>query len=78
MVLIVLQDQNLSSCFCCLFRTTEIIYFFSNTTLTSDWKARADTVHLLKRLKKELTILVVSHDLKLSIVLPNITFSYYC
>ncbi|CBI21327.3 hypothetical protein AAG906_023203 [Vitis piasezkii] len=29
-----------------------------------DWKARADVVELLKHLKKELTILVVSHDLK--------------
>ncbi|XP_057481426.1 ABC transporter I family member 11, chloroplastic isoform X1 [Actinidia eriantha] len=29
-----------------------------------DWKARADVVKLLKVLKKELTILVVSHDLK--------------
>lgn len=29
-----------------------------------DWKARADVVKLLKQLKKELTILVVSHDLK--------------
>lgn len=29
-----------------------------------DWKARADVVKLLKHLKKELTILVVSHDLK--------------
>ncbi|KAL5581395.1 hypothetical protein UlMin_013837 [Ulmus minor] len=29
-----------------------------------DWKARADVVKLLGRLKKELTILVVSHDLK--------------
>ncbi|KAH8479408.1 hypothetical protein H0E87_031640 [Populus deltoides] len=31
---------------------------------TPDWKARADVVKLLKHLKKELTILVVSHDLK--------------
>ncbi|GJW94745.1 ABC transporter I family member 11, chloroplastic isoform X1 [Tanacetum coccineum] len=29
-----------------------------------DWKARADVVKLLKDLKKQLTILVVSHDLK--------------
>ncbi|KAJ6801480.1 ABC transporter I family member 11, chloroplastic isoform X2 [Iris pallida] len=29
-----------------------------------DWKARADVVKLLKNLKKELTLLVVSHDLK--------------
>ncbi|KAG6512811.1 hypothetical protein ZIOFF_030940 [Zingiber officinale] len=29
-----------------------------------DWKARADVVKLLKHLKKELTILVVSHDLR--------------
>ncbi|CAM8988774.1 unnamed protein product [Rhodiola kirilowii] len=29
-----------------------------------DWKARADVVKLLKHLKKELTIVVVSHDLK--------------
>ncbi|KAJ4729488.1 ABC transporter-like protein [Melia azedarach] len=29
-----------------------------------DWKARADVVKLLEHLKKELTILVVSHDLK--------------
>ncbi|KAE8021305.1 hypothetical protein FH972_007209 [Carpinus fangiana] len=29
-----------------------------------DWKARADVVKLLKFLKKELTVLVVSHDLK--------------
>ncbi|XWS32621.1 hypothetical protein CRYUN_Cryun22dG0005900 [Craigia yunnanensis] len=29
-----------------------------------DWKARADVVKLLKHLKKELTILVFSHDLK--------------
>ncbi|XP_019052503.1 PREDICTED: ABC transporter I family member 11, chloroplastic isoform X2 [Nelumbo nucifera] len=28
-----------------------------------DWKARADVVKLLKHLKKELTLLVVSHDL---------------
>ncbi|XP_037494787.1 ABC transporter I family member 11, chloroplastic isoform X2 [Jatropha curcas] len=30
-----------------------------------DWKARADVVKLLKQLKKELTLLVVSHDLKI-------------
>ncbi|XP_070052134.1 ABC transporter I family member 11, chloroplastic-like isoform X1 [Nicotiana tabacum] len=29
-----------------------------------DWKARADVAKLLKNLKKELTLLVVSHDLK--------------
>ncbi|KAK4477307.1 hypothetical protein RD792_016523 [Penstemon davidsonii] len=29
-----------------------------------DWKARADVVKLLKDLKKELSLLVVSHDLK--------------
>lgn len=29
-----------------------------------DWKARADVVNLLSHLKKELTILAVSHDLK--------------
>nr|GEU94281.1 ABC transporter I family member 11, chloroplastic-like isoform X1 [Tanacetum cinerariifolium] len=29
-----------------------------------DWKARADVVKMLKDLKKQLTILVVSHDLK--------------
>ncbi|XP_052195443.1 ABC transporter I family member 11, chloroplastic isoform X2 [Diospyros lotus] len=29
-----------------------------------DWKARADVVKLLKQLKKELTLLVVSHDLR--------------
>ncbi|XP_021641870.2 ABC transporter I family member 11, chloroplastic isoform X1 [Hevea brasiliensis] len=29
-----------------------------------DWKARADVINLLKQLKKELTVLVVSHDLK--------------
>ncbi|MCD7468770.1 hypothetical protein HAX54_007248 [Datura stramonium] len=29
-----------------------------------DWKARADVAKLLKHLKKELTLLVVSHDLK--------------
>jgi len=29
-----------------------------------DWKARADVVRLLKHLKKEVTLLVVSHDLK--------------
>ncbi|KAG9130188.1 hypothetical protein Leryth_004199 [Lithospermum erythrorhizon] len=29
-----------------------------------DWKARADIVKLLNKLKKELTLLVVSHDLK--------------
>lgn len=29
-----------------------------------DWKARADVVKLLKNLKKDLTVLVVSHDLK--------------
>ncbi|KAL2552583.1 ABC transporter I family member 11 [Forsythia ovata] len=29
-----------------------------------DWKARADVVKLLKHLKKEVTLLVVSHDLK--------------
>lgn len=29
-----------------------------------DWKARADVIKLLKHLKKKLTILVVSHDLK--------------
>ncbi|XP_029124905.1 ABC transporter I family member 11, chloroplastic isoform X2 [Cajanus cajan] len=29
-----------------------------------DWKARADVVKLLKYLKKELTVLVVSHDLR--------------
>ncbi|RDX79374.1 ABC transporter I family member 11, chloroplastic, partial [Mucuna pruriens] len=30
-----------------------------------DWKARADVVKLLKHLKKELTVIVVSHDLRL-------------
>lgn len=30
----------------------------------SDWKASADVAKLLKDLKKELTLLVVSHDLK--------------
>jgi ABC-type Mn2+/Zn2+ transport system ATPase subunit len=29
-----------------------------------DWKARADVAKLLKHLKKELTLLVVSHDLR--------------
>ncbi|XP_057719022.1 ABC transporter I family member 11, chloroplastic [Arachis stenosperma] len=29
-----------------------------------DWKARADVVKLLKHLKRELTVLVVSHDLR--------------
>ncbi|CAI8612090.1 unnamed protein product [Vicia faba] len=29
-----------------------------------DWKARVDVVKLLKHLKKELTVLVVSHDLR--------------
>ncbi|KAK4282236.1 hypothetical protein QN277_013636 [Acacia crassicarpa] len=29
-----------------------------------DWKARADVVKLLKHLKKELSVLVVSHDLR--------------
>ncbi|KAI4348333.1 hypothetical protein L6164_009068 [Bauhinia variegata] len=29
-----------------------------------DWKARADVVKLLKHLKEELTVLVVSHDLR--------------
>ncbi|CAK9183718.1 unnamed protein product [Ilex paraguariensis] len=29
-----------------------------------DWKARADVVKLLKDLKKEVTLLIVSHDLK--------------
>ncbi|PKI60323.1 hypothetical protein CRG98_019259 [Punica granatum] len=29
-----------------------------------DWKARSDVVKLLKHLKREVTILVVSHDLK--------------
>lgn len=29
-----------------------------------DWKARADVAKLLNHLKKELTLLVVSHDLK--------------
>ncbi|CAK9326166.1 unnamed protein product [Citrullus colocynthis] len=29
-----------------------------------DWKARTDVVNLLKNLKKDLTVLVVSHDLK--------------
>lgn len=33
--------------------------------ILSDWKARADVVKLLKHLKKELTVLVVSHDLRL-------------
>ncbi|KAL0906751.1 hypothetical protein M5K25_025270 [Dendrobium thyrsiflorum] len=32
-----------------------------------DWKARADVLKLLKHLKKELTILAVSHDLNLGI-----------
>ncbi|KAK8944019.1 hypothetical protein KSP40_PGU016600 [Platanthera guangdongensis] len=35
-----------------------------NLLHVSDWKARADVVKLLKHLKKELTILAVSHDLK--------------
>ncbi|KAG7985952.1 hypothetical protein I3843_03G054100 [Carya illinoinensis] len=35
-----------------------------------DWKARADVVKLLKVLKKELTILVVSHDLKSAFPFP--------
>lgn len=29
-----------------------------------DWKARADVVKLLEDLKKEVTVLVVSHDIK--------------
>ncbi|CAK7328333.1 unnamed protein product [Dovyalis caffra] len=33
-----------------------------------DWKARADVVKLLKHLKKELTVLVVSHDLNFVLV----------
>lgn len=32
--------------------------------LRSDWKARADVVKLLWGLKKECTLIVVSHDLK--------------
>lgn len=64
MVLIVLQNQDLSLFFCDLFGTAEVILFYFHTTWTSDWKARSDVVELLKHLKKELTILVVSHDLK--------------
>lgn len=41
-----------------------MIAIIANATAKSDWKARADVVKLLKHLKKELTILVVSHDLK--------------
>lgn len=38
-------------------------YFIIDFDLQSDWKARADVAKLLKHLKKELTLLVVSHDL---------------
>lgn len=41
-----------------------VVSLFYYTLWLSDWKARADVVKLLKHLKKELTILVVSHDLK--------------
>ncbi|KAJ9178835.1 hypothetical protein P3X46_010684 [Hevea brasiliensis] len=34
-----------------------------------DWKARADVINLLKQLKKELTVLVVSHDLKVGSII---------
>ena len=38
----------------------------TNFCIEVDWKARADVAKLLKHLKKELTLLVVSHDLKLA------------
>lgn len=44
----------------------------------TDWKARADVVKLLKHLKKELTILVVSHDLKYVIFLNNSNLIRIC
>lgn len=45
-----------------------------------DWKARADVVKLLKHLKKELTILAVSHDLKSVFPFPSSIFFtlYHC
>lgn len=39
-------------------------YFIIDFVLQTDWKARADVAKLLKHLKKELTLLVVSHDLR--------------
>ncbi|KAF4397517.1 hypothetical protein G4B88_027257 [Cannabis sativa] len=39
-----------------------------------DWKARADVVKLLKHLKKELTILVVSHDLNSTYATSTVIF----
>jgi len=39
-------------------------YFIIDFVVQSDWKARADVAKLLKHLKKELTLLVVSHDLR--------------
>ncbi|GLT57176.1 hypothetical protein SLA2020_301640 [Shorea laevis] len=39
-----------------------------------DWKARADVVKLLRHLKKELTILVVSHDLKELVALVDLSW----
>ncbi|KAJ6965453.1 hypothetical protein NC652_003358 [Populus alba x Populus x berolinensis] len=38
--------------------------FHFNSTKSSDWKAWADVIKLLKRLEKKMTILVVSHDPK--------------
>ncbi|GAB2283909.1 ABC transporter I member 11, chloroplastic [Dionaea muscipula] len=46
-----------------LVRTPELL-ILDEPLAGLDWKARADVVNLLRHLKRELTLLVVSHDLK--------------
>lgn len=51
--------------FICMEPTNGFSYYvIIDFSLHSDWKARADVAKLLKHLKKELTLLVVSHDLR--------------
>ncbi|KAL9249245.1 ABC transporter I family member 11, chloroplastic-like protein [Drosera capensis] len=46
-----------------LVRTPELL-ILDEPLAGLDWKARADVVNLLKHLKQEVTLLIVSHDLK--------------
>lgn len=41
-----------------------VLDILTNFCVEIDWKARADVAKMLKHLKNELTLLVVSHDLK--------------
>ncbi|XP_038698649.1 ABC transporter I family member 11, chloroplastic-like isoform X3 [Tripterygium wilfordii] len=47
-----------------LVQTPDLLILDEPLAGLADWKARADVVKLLKHLKREVTVLVVSHDLK--------------